>query len=324
MRIAFVGKGGSGKTTICAAFIKYLEKQRKPVLAIDADVNRHLPDVLGFDRQPPSLALHSDEICAYLMGARNDVPRLIGTMPPAQGSTLVRPTSQDKLVARYALRHGDGLVNLMSVGRYESADVGDSCYHGKLGTLATIMHHMIDLPDEWIIADSTAGTDGLATSLYFAYDAYIYVVEPTLKSVQVYKDFLEATRDHPRPVFVIVNKLDSKAQEQEMAFVRQHIDPLSILATVGQSDDLRRFEQGEPAAFTRFCMDTAQTMAQVQAVLAGITRDYAAYYKHLVTFHNDVAQKWANAYYNADLAFNPENAIDFASCFTCVNALEAA
>ena len=38
MRVAFVGKGGSGKTTLSALFSRYLSAQPASVLAIDADV----------------------------------------------------------------------------------------------------------------------------------------------------------------------------------------------------------------------------------------------------------------------------------------------
>jgi CO dehydrogenase maturation factor len=46
--IAFAGKGGVGKTTTCGLFIDYLTKHGKvPVLAVDADPNSNLNEVLG-------------------------------------------------------------------------------------------------------------------------------------------------------------------------------------------------------------------------------------------------------------------------------------
>jgi CO dehydrogenase maturation factor len=47
MRVAFVGKGGSGKTTLSALFARWLSREGAPVLAIDADVNQHLGTALG-------------------------------------------------------------------------------------------------------------------------------------------------------------------------------------------------------------------------------------------------------------------------------------
>ena len=46
--IALAGKGGTGKTSIAGLLIRYLiEKRKGPILAVDADANANLNDVLG-------------------------------------------------------------------------------------------------------------------------------------------------------------------------------------------------------------------------------------------------------------------------------------
>lgn len=46
--VAFAGKGGVGKTTVCGLFTDYLVKTgRQPILAVDADANSNLNEVLG-------------------------------------------------------------------------------------------------------------------------------------------------------------------------------------------------------------------------------------------------------------------------------------
>ncbi len=48
--IALAGKGGSGKTTMAGLLIKYLVKESKtPILAVDADCNANLNEVLGLE-----------------------------------------------------------------------------------------------------------------------------------------------------------------------------------------------------------------------------------------------------------------------------------
>ena len=47
MRIAFVGKGGSGKTTPPRCSPATSPRRRRPVVAIDADINQHLAAALG-------------------------------------------------------------------------------------------------------------------------------------------------------------------------------------------------------------------------------------------------------------------------------------
>ena len=48
--IAFAGKGGTGKTTLTGLLIDYLGKKGKgPILAVDADANSNLNEVLGVE-----------------------------------------------------------------------------------------------------------------------------------------------------------------------------------------------------------------------------------------------------------------------------------
>jgi len=46
--IALAGKGGTGKTTVAGMLVKYmLQRGKTPVLAVDADCNANLNEVLG-------------------------------------------------------------------------------------------------------------------------------------------------------------------------------------------------------------------------------------------------------------------------------------
>ncbi len=51
--IAMAGKGGTGKTTLSALLLRYLVKNNKtPVLAVDADSNANLNELLGPGNRP--------------------------------------------------------------------------------------------------------------------------------------------------------------------------------------------------------------------------------------------------------------------------------
>jgi CO dehydrogenase maturation factor len=51
VKIAFAGKGGSGKTTLSSIFVRHLAAQGLPVVAIDANINQHLAEALGASRR---------------------------------------------------------------------------------------------------------------------------------------------------------------------------------------------------------------------------------------------------------------------------------
>ena len=88
MKIAFVGKGGSGKTTLSALFVRDLAATGGPVIAVDADINQHLATALGLteSRRPHApMGRQLPQIKEYLRGGN---PRIASA---AQWSRRLRP-----------------------------------------------------------------------------------------------------------------------------------------------------------------------------------------------------------------------------------------
>jgi hypothetical protein len=107
MRIGFFGKGGAGKTTTAAGFIKYLMTKVPYVLAIDADVNIHLKDALqieNFSGEQYELGDRAAEVAAYVRGHRTDLGErpLISSTPPSLNSRFIRVTRDDPFIAKSA------------------------------------------------------------------------------------------------------------------------------------------------------------------------------------------------------------------------------
>ena len=69
--IAVAGKGGVGKTTLCGLLIQYLcESGKGPVLAVDADANSNLNEVLGVEVEA-TLGDIREEIARAEMASKN-------------------------------------------------------------------------------------------------------------------------------------------------------------------------------------------------------------------------------------------------------------
>lgn len=298
MRVVFLGKGGSGKTTCSSAFVKYMAKKIPHVLAIDADVNVHMQQALSFKSAPVAISDHTSEINEYLNETRKKRPsNILGTTPPASDSRFVRPSPTDPLLKKFIQFDPKKKISLMTVGKYEDEDVGVSCYHGKLTPLCSIMHHMLDTKDDLIVSDATAGTDIVATSLFFANDLNVYVIEPTQKSIKVVKDFIATAGNRPYELAVIVNKF----MDGDLEFVHQHIDPSLIVGTIPFSRNMREFEQGNKEAFDGFIAENSSVFDAVADRASSITRDWEAYYRNLIEIHNKGCKLWWNDYYKTDL-----------------------
>ncbi|MDR2068371.1 MAG: AAA family ATPase [Spirochaetaceae bacterium] len=99
--IAMAGKGGTGKTTLCGLFINHLVNTGKgPVLAVDADANSNLNEVLGVER-PVTLGEIREELARSEMSEPSPIP--VGMTKQEYvdfkfGSALVEEANFDMLV----------------------------------------------------------------------------------------------------------------------------------------------------------------------------------------------------------------------------------
>lgn len=140
MRIAFLGKGGAGKTTTAAGFIRYVSTLYPYVLAVDADVNAHLKGALhvdGLEDAVYELGEVRGELIEYLQGRRTDLQGrdMVGTTPPSVHSNFISACKNDPVINKYARTSPDGKISLLTVGTYKESDVGGACYHVKLSGL---------------------------------------------------------------------------------------------------------------------------------------------------------------------------------------------
>lgn len=297
MRIAFLGKGGSGKTTLSSTFIAYVAK-KQPVLAIDADVNKNLCEALNMPEAPVDLGNHEQAILQHLKGERTDLGDMpmISTTPPALASNFVRPRADDPIISKYSASHDN--ITLLTVGTYEAEDIGKTCYHGKLAGYEAIMHHMLDTPEDIVVADSTAGADNLGSSLHIAYDLNIFVVEPTLKSTTVYKDFAQKARQKGMNVAVVINKYE----EGDDAFIKKQLGDEHIIARLPKSIHIKHLEQGDTDARDAFIEENQEAFAAIYDALVKTPRDWDAYYANLIDTHTAISTSWYDDYYAAPIS----------------------
>jgi CO dehydrogenase maturation factor len=311
MKIAFVGKGGSGKTTLSSLFIRHLAAARVPVVAIDADINQHLGPALGLAEDEaaalPALGAHLPEIKEYLRG---DNPRIasaetmIKTTPPGPGSRLLRLTGDDANPVHTACARpvalDDGGVRLMVTGPFAESDLGVACYHSKVGAVELYLNHLVDGRDDYLVVDMTAGSDSFASGMFTRFDLTFLVAEPTRKGVAVYRQYRDYARDFGVALAVIGNKVQG---EDDLAFLRAEVGD-DLLVAVGHSDWVRAMEKGRPPRFALLEEANRQALRTMhqRADAAYERRDWARYTLQMAHFHQKNAESWGNARTGADLA----------------------
>ena len=300
MRIAFVGKGGSGKTTTAAMFSRHLAEQGRPVLAIDADINQHLGQALGHDGPAPRpLGADLPWLKDHL---RADNPRIasadamIKTTPPGRGSRMLDLDPAGELLARYAGTAGG--VRYLVTGEFDEADIGVSCYHSKTGAVELYLNHLVDGPGEYVVVDMTAGADAFASGLFTRFDLTVLVSEPTRRGVGVFRQYGEHAAGHGVALRVLGNKI---ADDSDAAWLCDQVGE-DLLGCVGQSAWVRAAERGAVAPVTDLEPANLAAFDAVLAALDARERDWAGYHRGTVEFHLRNAAAWGNRAVGADLA----------------------
>jgi CO dehydrogenase maturation factor len=297
MRIGFMGKGGSGKTTIASATITYFMNKGLHVMALDGDMNVHLGSVMGVNAFP--LALRTNDVANYLEAERG-YP-IIGTTPPSLNSRFIRVNKDDNFFKLFGTKLKNG--NLITIGTYNENDIGSNCYHGKLGILEMILHRTLDEENDIVIADSTAGVDALGTSLFASYDINVFVIEPTLKSISVFNDFKGIGEVFGMKSYTVVNKVMS---ESDINFIRKHVKDEDVIGYIKQSEFIRDLEQGDFTKINNFAEENKEVFENIYKKAKENKRNWDDYYENLCLLYNKNCEKWYNIYYGQNL----NNAID--------------
>lgn len=309
MKIAFVGKGGSGKTTLSSLFVRHLASTGSPVVAVDADINQHLGPALGLDdaeaQRLPAMGDRLALIKDYLRGSNpriTSTETMIKTTPPGEGSRLLRVCEDNPVYEACArpVELDGGAVRLMVTGPFTEADLGVSCYHSKTGAVELCLNHLVDGRSEYVVVDMTAGSDSFASGMFTRFDITFLVAEPTRKGVSVYRQYKEYARDYGVTLKVVGNKVQG---QDDIDFLRGEVGD-DLLLTVGHSDWVRAMEKGRPPRFEQLEDGNRRALRALQAAADATyeQRDWERYTRQMVHFHLKNAQSWGNERTGADLA----------------------
>ncbi|HEV2345868.1 MAG TPA: ATP-binding protein [Actinocrinis sp.] len=302
MRVAFVGKGGSGKTTLSALFARHLANAGAPVVAIDADINQHLGVALGVEEGAcaaiPPLGGHLADIKEFLRGTNPRIAsaaQMAKTTPAGSGSRLLCLGGQDPFHRDWSVDAGG--ARLMATGPFTEQDLGIACYHSKTGAVELYLNHLVDGEGEYVVVDMTAGADSFASGLFTRFDLTFLVVEPTLRAVSVYRQYRDYAHGYGVALAVIGNKATGPGDE---AFLRTHVG-YDLLTCLTASPYVRAAEQGRFAPLDALEPANHHALDALRARVDQQVKDWDRFQRQAIDFHLRNADAWASKAAGADL-----------------------
>lgn len=229
--IAVSGKGGVGKTTLCGLLIQYLcDTGKKPVLAVDADANANLNEVLGV------------EVGVTLGELREEIERA-GVDPKYK-----IPSGITK-AAYLESRLGDALTeeddyDLMVMGRSQ----GQGCYCFVNGIVQTQVQKLQN-HYPYIVVDNEAGMEHISRGILPAMEIAILVSDCSRRGVQAagrIARLMEELNFHPQKTGLIINRApEGKLDPGTLEEIQNQ--KLELLGVVPQDETVYRFDcEGRP------------------------------------------------------------------------------
>ena len=229
--IAVAGKGGTGKTTLCGLMIDWLVKTgRTPVLAVDADANSTLNEVLGVEA-PVSLGDIREEI------ARAE---LEGTVPGGM-------SKQDYMEFRFnaALDEEDDF-DMLVMGRTQ----GKGCYCFVNGLLSTQVSRYAS-NYRYVVVDNEAGMEHISRGILPKVDTVILVSDASRRGIQACGRIFELVKElnlGAKQVKLLVNRAPGGVlSDGVMEEIRK--TGMDLLAVLPQDETIYEFDgEGKPTS----------------------------------------------------------------------------
>jgi len=227
--IAIAGKGGTGKTTIAALVIDYLtERNKGPVLAIDADPSTNLNLALGVP------------IYDTVGDVREETATAVGGSPALSGMTkwdYLDFRISESLVEENAF-------DLLAMGRPE----GPGCYCAANNILRTSVDRLADAYD-YVVIDNEAGLEHLSRRTTHDVDVLLMISDPSLRGIIAagrVVELVDELKTAVKHAYLIVNRVqgDQLPKRLREAIEEHNLDLAGLLPAdpaVGELDAL-----GEP------------------------------------------------------------------------------
>jgi len=222
--IALAGKGGTGKTTIAGFLIGYLiTENKKPVLAVDADSNVNLNEVLGLQAEKT------------LGDAREAMKG--GNVPSGMTKDIfIEMKLQDSII------EADGF-DLLVMGRPEGA----GCYCAANTLLSSCLDSLVTNYN-YVVIDNEAGMEHISRIITKKIDILLIISDSSVRSIQAasrISKLVDELKLEVKNRYLIVNKFKGSDEEELKKLTEEY--NLNMIGTLADDNLIQEYDwQGKP------------------------------------------------------------------------------
>jgi CO dehydrogenase maturation factor len=223
--IALAGKGGTGKTTVAGMLVKYmLQRGKTPVLAVDADCNANLNEVLGV-AVPDTLG-----------NAREDMKK--GKVPDGMTKDVfISMRMEEAIVER------DGF-DLIVMGQPEGA----GCYCAANSLLTNFLERLTD-NYRFIVMDNEAGMEHISRLTTKNVDVLLIVSDTSRRGLQAALRIDKLARELNIGVaksYLVLNQAKAAPSQAVMDIIAAADGP-ELLGTIPEDETIYEYDlNGRP------------------------------------------------------------------------------
>jgi CO dehydrogenase maturation factor len=237
MIIGFLGKGGSGKSTLSSAFSEFLlTNEANTVLAIDADHNMDMLFRLGAKELPTYLGDAMSDLMNYCnLSSEDSYHKIFSTSEKYPVFSL---SPQDTFTTTYAHPIRERLFGMAGGPHTEDVLYDRACSHILSTPLKVYLPYLVLKENEYVVVDEKAGSDGVGTGIASGFDYGFVILEPTLYGIKAAHQIADLLEWFGTPYDFVVNKV---FDQEDLAFATTHLRKTPI----GAIENTKQFARGE-------------------------------------------------------------------------------
>ena len=220
--IAISGKGGTGKTTLAALIIRWLSRHEgRPILAVDADANVNLNDLLGVELK--------DTLGGIREEMRTLIKKPVGGMSKQQ---FLEYKIQSSLVETADF-------DLIAMGRPE----GPGCYCYANNLLRDILK-TLSSNYRYVVIDNQAGMEHLSRQTSQNIDYLLIISDPSLRGIRAagkISRLIQELDTRVKEKYLVLNRVQDSIPQKVAEAIKE--EGLHLLAALPDDPKLVELDQ---------------------------------------------------------------------------------